>query len=174
MCEPISATTAAYIALGTTVAAGGYTAYTQRQQGKYNRKLADQNAEIQAEAAQDAVRRGKNEADKRRIQTAHIIGSQRAAQGASGVQINSGSPLDVQVGTAAVGEEEAILIESNAAREAYGFRVSGFNAKAQGKLDQAKANADSNGTILTTGAQAFNLYSQAPRKPAAKGSAPKI
>ena len=42
---------------------------------------------------------------------------------ANGVDLSSGSPLDILGDTAMYGELDALTIRSNAEREAYGYRV---------------------------------------------------
>src|SRR5690242_19657087 len=67
-----------------------------------------------------------------------MIGSQRAGLAANGVDINSGSAVDVQSTTAATGEADALTIRNNAARQAYGQQVQGLNYGNQATLDTAQ------------------------------------
>lgn len=69
---------------------GGYNAEN------LNARLAKQQAEYEA-------------AQKRR-ETQRLISSQRAKYGASGVQVEAGSPVAVMSGTAGEGEEDALAI----------------------------------------------------------------
>jgi hypothetical protein len=67
---------------------------------------------------------------------------------ANGIEIDSGSPLDVLMDTAQLGELDALTIRANAEREAYGFRSQQGNLTAQAGLTQmAGRNAVTAGYI---------------------------
>lgn len=160
MCDLLTALTLAGTALG---------AVGQVQQGKaaaqaarFNSKVADMNAEIAERQARDALERGKLEEQKKRTQVQQVLGRQKAAMAANGVDVGFGSPLDTLVDTATLGEVDALTIRSNAAREAYDYRVRGANGRAQAGLDRMNADASETagylgaaGTLLTGGAKAF-------------------
>lgn len=152
MCNPM------IVMMGATMAAGAVTAYSQYQTGKYNEAVADNNATLAERQAVDAEERGKIEADEHRERVQRIISEQRAGMSASGVEINSGSALDLIVGTREMGELDALRIENNAAREAYGYRSQGMNYKAQGKLDRYAGNTGAVGTALSTAGNAAYQY----------------
>lgn len=149
MCDPVTA-----VIIGAQVVGGVMQAKAQNDAGKYNERLAKYNAQIQENAAKDAVRRGQKEADRERIRNQYLISSQRASFAANGIDLDSESPLALMEGTAALGEEDAMTIESNAAREAYGMKVQGFNYRAEGKLARKQGRSQAIGTLLSTGAKA--------------------
>jgi hypothetical protein len=62
-----------------------------------------------------------------------VIGTQRAEFAAQGVDVGSGSAVDVQKDTAYQGEIDALTLRTNAAREAWGYTV-----EAQGETLQAQ------------------------------------
>lgn len=74
-------------------------------------------------AADDALSRGRYDADLQRLRTGQMIGTQRVAQAANGGLVNEGSNARIQEDTAALGELDALTIQNNAAREAYGLKV---------------------------------------------------
>jgi hypothetical protein len=88
---------------------------------EYNAKVAQQNAEISRQQGVAAV-----EAQQR--QAARAIGSAMAAYGASGVQMDVGSPVDVLVDSARMAELDKLTTQYNYALRAIGY-------EAQGKLD---------------------------------------
>lgn len=68
---------------------------------------------------------GQEATRRRRLQTALLRGQQRAAYGASGVDVNYGSPIDVQIQSLGFGELEALDILTE-------FKNRAKDAKAQG------------------------------------------
>ena len=115
--------------VGLTAATAGYSAYSTVQQGKYEAEVAGQNAQLASKAAGDALQRGKEDAAAARMRVRAIIGAQRAKYAASGAEL-SGTPVDVLADTAQLGELDALTIENNAAREAYGYRNDQVNVLA--------------------------------------------
>jgi len=81
------------------------------------------NATYANDAANDALARGRYDADLQRIRTGQNIGTQRAAMAANGGLVDQGSNATLQEDTAALGELDALTIQNNAAREAYGYKV---------------------------------------------------
>lgn len=153
MCDPVSA----MVAMG---AAGGMQAYGQYQSGKFNNAMAEQNAKIQTQAAEDAAGRGAIEANAAKQNAAQVAGSQRAAMAAGGVDVGSGSALDLLSDTARGGELDALIARNNAARESYGLQVSAADSLARGRMARQQGNMGAVSTILTTGANVYSMYNQ--------------
>lgn len=120
----------------------------QNAQAQAAATTARTNAGYANKAAADAITRGTYDADIQRIRTSQSIGTQRAAMAANGGQVNSGSNATIQEDTAQLGELDALTIQNNAAREAYGYKVqalSGYsNANA---LVQQGASAQRNSLL---------------------------
>lgn len=121
----------------------------QQSQLELNRRMAD----IQAA---DAISRGDREALKLRGQTRRLIGSQRAAQAAGGVDINRGDALDIQAETASLGAADELTIKNNAYREAFGYKAQALSYGAQGAYAGLAARNSIQNTILTGGFQFAN------------------
>jgi hypothetical protein len=162
MCEPATLALAA-TAVSGVVAAGGAVMQGQAQakQAKYQSAVERNNATIAGWQATDAQQRGQIEEQRQRLATARLRGAQRAGMAANGIEIDSGSPLDVLMDTAQLGELDALTIRSNAEREAYGFRSQSGNLMAQAGLTQmAGRSAQTAGyigagsTLLSTAATA--------------------
>lgn len=163
MCDLITALT-----IGSTA----LSAMGSIQQGQaaaasanYNAKVADMNAQISERRARDALERGKVEEQKKRTQAQQVLGQQRAAMAANGVDIGFGSPLDTLVDTATLGEVDALTIRSNSAREAYDYKVQAANGRADANLSRMNAKSASTGgylnaasTILTGAGNAYKSY----------------
>jgi hypothetical protein len=87
--------------------------------------IADYNANVADLQAADAVARGTEQENKFRAGVRGIVGGQRASIAASNVDVGFGSAVDVQADAAFLGEQDALQIRTNAAREAWGFQVQG-------------------------------------------------
>lgn len=153
MCEPLT--------IAATVAAAGtvYSGVSQYQQGKYNAAVNEQNAVLAEKSAQDAISQGEADVSRYRTQIKALKGKQRAAIGSANIEL-TGSPLDLMVDTATVGELDIQTIRNNAARDAFGFRTQGLNYRAQAGLDRFAGRTGAIGTLLTGSAQAYGIYRQ--------------
>lgn len=122
-----------------------------RQQEGAQSAASDQartNAILSQDAADDAMSRGRYQAGLQRLRTQGQIGTQRVAQAANGGLINEGSNAALQEDTAAIGELDALTIQNNAAREAYGYKVQAITGNSNANALGARANATGNNTLL--------------------------
>ena len=151
MCEPTTVFMGISLAL---TAIGGYTQYeSQKAEGQYNEAVAKNNAAAAETQAQQAEQLGSIDEDRQRARMRQMIGKQRAAFAANNIDSSSGTALDLISETAQFGEEDALAIRANAARDAWGFRTQGMNYRAQGTLARAQARNQGTATLLSTGAQ---------------------
>lgn len=141
MCDP---TTIAVIGLIGT----GVSTYAAIEQGNNAKDVAAYNATMQEYAAEDATRRGEEAVAEQRNRNRALIGQQRAAIAANGLDLGSGTPLDTLMATTRLGEEDIATIRSNAAREAWGLRSGARLTMAQGNASQAAGYASAFGTLL--------------------------
>lgn len=116
--------------------------------GRYNAQVAEMNATMSERRAKDALERGAREEQKQRQQLAALKGKQVAAMAANGVDLGFGSPLDLIVDTATLGELDALTIRKNSANEAYDHRVAAVNGRADGTLSRMNADAAQTGGYL--------------------------
>lgn len=129
-------------AIATTVAGTAVSVLSSTQggaasqnQANYQAAVAENNRIISEQNAQAATDAGEASSQTSQMRTAQQIGAKKAAAAASGVDIGSGSPLDVIADTSRIGMLDALTIKNNAARAAYGYKVQGQAASAQGVLD---------------------------------------
>lgn len=136
------------LAIGLSVAGMAASARAQRQQGQVQRQagidadkasqaegfaaqraaesqadLAEYNAAVADLQADDAIARGLEEENQFRVGVRGMIGRQRASIAAGNIDVGFGSAVDVQADAAFLGELDALTIKTNAAREAWGFKV---------------------------------------------------
>ena len=128
--------------------AGGRAADFQAQ-------IARRNAEISQQNARGAREAGQVQALNSMLRTRAIVGQTKAAQAASGIDVNSGSAVDVQASERMLGMLDALTIRSNAARAAYGYEAEagGYAARAKmlkqgGKMARIGGLMNASGTIL--------------------------
>jgi hypothetical protein len=131
-------------------------AASRRNEGKINKKILERNAELARIAKVDALRRGGVRETIQRIKTAKIIGKQRAAAGASGVSVESGSTVDVMADARMMGELDSLIIRNNAAREAWGFEAQALNFDYQQGVLQYKQDQGIFTSMLTSAAMGFS------------------
>ena len=137
-------------------ASAGFSAASQANAGKFNSRVNEINAQFAEDQALDAERRGRDDEEQLRLRIRQAIGTARAGYAGQGVDVSVGSAADAQAGIAYQGEKDAITIRNNAAREAWGYRVQGWNYKTQAKLDKYKGYAGAVSTVLGA---AGNYYS---------------
>lgn len=152
MCNP------AFLAVASLVGTG-VSAYGQYQSGKFNESVAKNNMVIAERKRKDAIERGKVAAAESREETARRIASQQAALSASNIQINAdSSAMDLLVGTRGEGELDALRVENNAIREAYGFDIEARDQGARAKQARTAGNIGAASTLLTGGSDAIYKY----------------
>ncbi|MCQ8103537.1 hypothetical protein NP590_05415 [Methylomonas sp. SURF-2] len=124
----------------------GLSAYSASEQADAQKKAANYQAQVDAENAKialynrsDALQRGELEAQKTMREQAQLIGTQRAALAASGVDVTQGSALDLLASTRFLSQEEVETIQSNAAREAWGYDVQASNFNNASDFERWKA-----------------------------------
>jgi hypothetical protein len=128
-------------------AASAYAAYrstaAQKEAARYNKGVAQQNAQLQEMQARDAEARGRLEEDAYRKRLGQIQGQQAVALAGTGVQLGTGSALDLRRDLDIAGGLDAAAIRMGAQREAYNLRLGALSSRAQGRLhglEQKSAN----------------------------------
>ncbi len=143
-----------FAAAGSAVSAvGTYAAgQTKKAADKYNAQVNENNAQM---ANQQAMA----EAQKTRDRGRRLMGAQRAALSAAGVDIDSGSATDIQY-------DSSVQNELDALTALYKGKVSSNNSLASAQLDRYSATQagqagaiGAGGTLLSGAANAYGTYS---------------
>lgn len=114
----------------------------------YQSQILQQNAQLAEQKAQFATEEGGAEAERKELATKANVGQIKAAQGASNIDVNSGSSVKVQRSAAELGALDAVTLRSNAARAAYGYQVQALSDTEQAGLEATSAaNAKTAGNI---------------------------
>jgi hypothetical protein len=141
------------------VAAAGLmlTAYGMQQQAQgqknlanYNAQVADGNAKMAEYSAQDAIRRGDEEAAAIRRNADMLKGSQRASMAARGLDLTQGTAQELQDQTDFFAQTDMATARNNAQREAWAARVHGANFASEAAMQRATARSISPGLAFGT------------------------
>jgi hypothetical protein len=118
-----------FVAAAASAAVSAKGAYDQ---AKVARGTARNNATMAEYGAQDAERRGEEEAQRINRQRSQMVGAQRAGFSARGIDIGAGTAADILDQTDFFGQTDALAARNNAAKEAWGLRAqkSSFQATA--------------------------------------------
>jgi hypothetical protein len=166
----MAALTAAMVALTAAGALSGAANDVQggaaaRRQGEYQSKVFGIDADLAERQADDAIARGHEAELRAGRQGKQIIGAQRAAYAASGVDVSSGTPAAVEADTQALSELDALTIKNNAALEAWGYRVQAadYRTKAQmalaaGRNEQTRSQNRAIGTLLSGALETYGQF----------------
>ena len=111
--------------LGTLFSAIGTFSNSKAKKDAYKTNAAYSEAQ-----AVDATQRGNMTALDISRKAEQVKGAQRASFASHGVDVSSGSPLDILAETDRTAAIDESTVKTNAAREAYGFRVQGANYQA--------------------------------------------
>lgn len=101
----------------------GMNAYGQHQQGEASADAARYNAEIDLFNAQQARVQGQVASEAQARQARKTVGSMVANYGASGVQVDTGSPMDVLVDSARQAALDNLTIKYNAEMQARNYET---------------------------------------------------
>jgi hypothetical protein len=134
---------------------GAANAYNQTQslamQGEFQQKMFERNQKLSDMQAADALRRGDVESGKVRRSVSALLGKQRTALAAQGIDINSGDAATIQRETSAFGALDELTVKTNAWREAYGFRMNSEISYMNSLLAKTANQTQIQSTALTGG-----------------------
>lgn len=112
---------------------------SQSNAAKTNAKIQAANAGIAENNANYTAEVGEVNAAKAEMKTRQEMGGVIAAQGASGIDVNSGSAVQVQSSVAQQGQLDALTIRGNASKAAYGYQTQAAGDTFQAELDKNQA-----------------------------------
>lgn len=161
MCDPVTLTVVA-----VSAAASAYGAYQTsagaKDQAKFQSAMAKNNAIMAENQAQDASNRGGEEAARIAAQAARVRSRQIATAAGSGIDIQSNSVQSQLEDTDFLSEMDRATVRSNAARQAWGFRVEADNLNATSAMYSATAKAEK--PLLAAGTSLLNSAASATPK----------
>jgi hypothetical protein len=119
-------------------------AQANAQNAAYQAAVARNNEIIANQQAEHETQVGVEQASRKAQEGAAKMAATRAAIGASGVDVNTGSAKDVQVSERELNKLDAETVLSNAQEKAYGYRSNAANFGAQAGLYGRQAGQYSN------------------------------
>src|SRR5712664_1002145 len=147
MADPISL--GLVVAAGVTGAAGSiFGGQASSAAYNYQAGVAQMNAQIAKQNAAYETALGEVQAQQQGMKTRATIAQTRATQGASGLDVNTGSAASVRESEFQLGGYDQQVIRAGAARRAYGFEVEATGDIAQANLDRMAARNAENAGML--------------------------
>ncbi len=141
----ISLPTLATAAAVTGVAGAGVSAFGAYESGQakaasanYQAQVAKNNAMIARQNAVWEAQSGVAKESAQGMKTAASAGAAKAAQGASGIDVNTGSAANVRQAIAKLGAVDIGTQRSNTAKAVYGYEVAATSDTAQSQLLEAE------------------------------------
>lgn len=154
------------VGLGTAV-----NMYGSYEAGVANKRINDYNASVADMQATDAIARGEENAAEAGTKASELVGSQRAAYAAQGIDVNTGSAVDVQDATQQIADRDLKTIRLNAMREAWGYKAQAAGLRLAGKYAYQAGITGAVGSGLSGAGQVTGMAAQ--QKALAGNSAPK-
>lgn len=133
MCEPLT-----IAAIGTSVIGMGMQASAISAHAADAAATSRRNAAEAERQAADAVQRGVIPEMRARMQGGRFIGEQIGHYSGTNVDVNIGSPKDVQASTRAISDMDEEVIRNNARREAYGYGTQAQRYQQEANFDEAE------------------------------------
>jgi hypothetical protein len=145
---------------GAAASAGGTVlgGIAQGNMSEYQATVAKNNAIIADQNAAYASAAGEAQAQAVSLKGAATAGKIKTAQAANGVDVNTGSAVNVQKSQAETSQLDTETTLNNAELQVHGYRANAMNYTAQAGLDQAEAEEAPIGADLSA---AGNLLSSA-------------
>lgn len=142
------------MAISAAVSAAGAAAsgMAQAHAAQYQASVAAQNAKIAEQNKRLALAAGTQQEEKQAMQDQARMGRMRAAFGASGVEVGSGSHAEAQAGQAEMSIIDQLVIQADTAKAARGMDIQKFSAMSQSGLYNAEAENAMIGGALGAGA----------------------
>jgi hypothetical protein len=149
------------LSAGSSIFNASNQASALRMQGDYQQQIAETNARASEELAKGSIERGKTESALVKGRARQLIGTQRTSYAGQGVDVNSGSAINVQDEAFTMGETDALTVKNNAWREAWGYKTQASNLRSQGRIANLTARTQARNTMLTGGLSAVGSILQA-------------
>jgi hypothetical protein len=131
-------------AVGTI--AGGIA---NQNSASYQAAVANNNSIVAQQNATEAEEAGSAAAENQSLKGAAELGKVKTAQAANGIDVNSGSALDVQESERETNQLSTENVFHNDLMQAYGYRVQSENFQSEAALDTAKADEAVPASVLS-------------------------
>lgn len=148
---PIIAMVMTGISTGIGVLSAVRQGEAQKQSAEYQAAVARNNSVIAEQRATQTEQAGVSAIQARGLKNAAALGAARAAQASNGLDVNSGTALDLQNSVETLGVQDNANSAFDLSNKAYTERLTGQNYTSQaGLLDSTAKNASAAGDINAT------------------------
>jgi hypothetical protein len=147
--------------IGLNGAAAAITADGTRIVGRYNEGLLKDSARLADQAAEDVLKKAEFQVDDIKRKTKQLVGQQRAAFAANGIDINDGSAAEVQEDTFYWGKVDEQTVRNNAFLESYGYKIQALNLRTQAEVTRATTDYQYRINFLEAGINAGEQLAKA-------------
>lgn len=144
----------AILSAGVNMASANASASAIQEEGAYQKRMLEENANLAELQGRDAIERGDKEARRINAQGRRIGSAQRAAYSSQGVDVNSGVAAEMVSDTVAAADFDALTVKTNAWREAWGLKEQATDYRERGRLVERAAKNKAGATLLTGGLSA--------------------
>lgn len=153
---------AGFGSLGTILQLGGslVSGMAQMASARAAARAATQSAQYADDAAREALEAGQQESDLRQRAGAKLMGQNAVAAAANGMDVGSGSALDMLDDTHTAVNQDAFRIRTNAWRESKALSQQAANYRAEAASARSEARFAPIKTVLGAGARVFDRWGQ--------------
>lgn len=141
--------------IGSSLAEGEIQATAIKNQTRFRVLQNLTNAKFAELQERDSIKRGAKRAGRAIKTSKEAKGLARARLAAQGVDVDVGSAADIQADIELAGRLDAIAIENNAYREAFGFKLEAQESRFAARIAQFGGDFRARATLLTGQARAF-------------------
>jgi len=124
---------------------------SSRNQANYQAEIAKNNQTIAIQNAARAEQAGNVQAEAQGRKGAARLAGIKVGQAASGIDVNKGTPVDVQAGQREINQLDTETVLSNAQLHAYGYRTQAMNFEAEERAQRSKADNAVPAALLKAG-----------------------
>jgi hypothetical protein len=125
--------------IGAETVGAYYQAKSEKANLKAQASIDELNASLADRQFEQSLTRGREEKQMAQLRTAQTKSSQRAAFGASGVDLSSDTAINILTSTDWAGEIDAKNIELNAINTAFGYKTNATNYRNSALMKRANA-----------------------------------
>lgn len=143
--DPVTLTA---ISAGVSALGGIATGIASAQAANYQAKVAENNAKIAQQNAVYAAHAGEAKAQQESLRAAARNAAVKGAMAANGVDVNTGSAVDVQASSAAMGSLSTENVMREGQMKSYGYRTQAQDFKDQAGLYRQQASSAMAGGLI--------------------------
>lgn len=123
-------------------------AEAQKQSAEFNAKMSERDAELAGIQGKEARLRGLEDEAALREEEERLVADQRAAMAAQGIDVESGTALQLQESVSRSIARDIQRTRTNAIREEWGLKATAGDAAGRAAVQRATGRSQSTGTII--------------------------